>query len=115
MDVQSGTLLDQPAVTRDRYVTTLVGQARLTVSSPAVDIVGNPPRSLVVKGTAAPGAHVAVLVTSAIGNTSFSTTAGHDDAFSLPVAIPSAYVVRLSIGAQDRAGKTALLVRAIRQ
>jgi hypothetical protein len=113
MDIQSGTLLDQPLVTRERYVTHRVGQARLTVISPAADIVGDIPPSLVVKGTAAPGAHVTILVTSAVGTTVFSATAGRDGAFSLRVAIRSAYLVRLNIGAQDGAGRTALVVRRL--
>ncbi len=115
MDIQSGALLDQPAVTRDRYVTHPVKQARLAVISPSADIAGNTARSLVLQGTAAPGAHVAVLVTSTQNAAMFSTTADTGGTFSLRIAIPTAFVTRLNVATQDSAGNTALVVRRIRQ
>ncbi len=115
MDVQSGTLLDQPSITRERYVTHRVEQARLAVTSPAANVTGSSARSLIIRGTAAPGARVAILVTSETATRAYGTVAGSDGGFSLTIGVPSAYSTRIAVAAQDPAGRTALVLRRVRQ
>ena len=57
-DLQTGTVLDQPAITRSRYVTSAPPSVvPLTISSPAANSI-TPTQTTTVSGTTAPGAKV---------------------------------------------------------
>lgn len=114
-DIQSATLLDQPAITQARYVTHPVGAAPLTVTAPAADITGNAARARMVRGKAAAGSRVVILVTSTAGSATYALRVAADGSYSQEIAVPPAYLVRVYVAAQDAAGNTALVVRRIRQ
>jgi len=112
-DIQSGALLDQPAIAHARYVSHPMGQTRLIVTSPAADLTGHGARTLTIAGMAAPGARVVVLASGNIGASASTLTVAANGAFSGMIALPAAYAVRVSIAAQDANGNTALVVRKI--
>jgi glucan 1,4-alpha-glucosidase len=92
-DLQTGTIVDQPPITRDRYISGGPPSVLpVTISSPAsgATISGG---STVVSGTTAPGAQVTIS-SSQPGSSSDSmaavtTMAGPDGQFSATVAVPS--------------------------
>ncbi len=112
-DLQSGALLDQPAITRARYVTHSVGQARLIVTSPSADLTGHGARTLTIAGRAAPGSRIVVLASGNSGASSYSLAVTANGSFSRSITMPAAYAVRLSVAAQDAAGNTALVIRKV--
>jgi len=112
-DLQSGAMLDEPSITRARYVTHAVGHALLRVTSPAADLTGHGPRQLTIAGKAAPGSRLVVLAAGNIGALAYDLTVAADGSFSRAIALPQAYAVRVSIGAQDGSGRTALVVRKV--
>jgi hypothetical protein len=114
-DIQTGTVLDRPAIAWMRYVAHPVGRAHLTVTAPAADIVGSTARTLTIRGRAAAGSHVVILVASTAGTALYSPAVAANGAFSQVIAVPAAFLVRVNIAAQDTAGNTALMVRRVRQ
>ncbi len=114
-DLQAGRIVEQPDVTRARYVTHPVGMARLSVRVPAADLTGNTKSTLKIVGTATPGARVAIPVTGAAGGASYTPSVAANGAFTVTVNLPSAYVVKNSTATQDRAGNSALVVRRVNQ
>jgi glucoamylase len=91
-DLQTRTLVDQPAITRDRYVTDgPPAVVPVTIASPAAGAaVGG---STTVTGTTTPGAKVTVTEgqpgSPADSTTVASTTAGSDGEYSATVPTPT--------------------------
>ena len=112
-DIQSGILLDQPAIVHARYVTHPVNQARLAVTAPAGDLTGHGVRTLRITGRAAPGARVVVLASGNFGASAHALAVAANGVFRGTITLPAAYAVRLSIAAQDATGNTALVVRKV--
>jgi glucan 1,4-alpha-glucosidase len=114
-DIQTGTVLDRPALAWMRYVAHPVGRARLTVTAPSDDTVGNTARTLTIRGRAAAGSHVVILAASTAGTTLYSPAVAANGAYSQVIAVPAAFLIRVNVAAQDTAGNTALVVRRVRQ
>jgi len=88
-DLATGTVLDRPRATFNRYVAHVQGQTPLTVTAPANQsaVSGSP---VTVTGTTAPGNRVSVAATNVDHDsqtTVASTTAGASGSFSLTVAV----------------------------
>ncbi len=112
-DLGAGRLVDKPANTVARYITSLPGQTPLTVTSPADGsaVTG----SVTVAGSTAAGNQVDVLATNT--DTTFTTTAAStvaqsDGSFSLPVSVDAGTTV-LTIVATSPTGATAHASRTV--
>jgi glucan 1,4-alpha-glucosidase len=113
-DIAANKLVDQPAATRNRYVTHTQGQTTLTVTAPAdlSSISGSP---VTVTGTTAPGNTVDVLATNTDHNsstTSATTTALADGSFTVDLPVTGGTTV-LNVVATAADGGTAHVARTV--
>ena len=112
-DIGAGSLVDQPANTVARYITSTPGTTPLTVTSPADGsaVTG----TVTVAGTTAAGNQVDVLATNtdtSFATTADSTTAAPDGSFSLTMPV-GAGTTALSIVATSPTGATAHALRTV--
>lgn len=113
VDLGAGRLVDQPANTVARYITSTPGQTSLTVSSPedGSAVTG----TVTVAGTTSAGNQVDVLATNTdtdFTTTGSSTVAGPDGSFSVELPV-SPGTTALSIVATSPSGATAHVMRTV--
>lgn len=108
MDTAAGQLLEQPAITYNRYVAHQQGQTTLTITAPANN-TSLTSGSVTVTGTTAAGNSVYVAATNTNNNsqtTTASTTAASDGTFSITLNVSGGTSV-LNIVAVSPTGATA--------
>ena len=117
-DLATGSLLEQPGDTINRYVAHQQGQTLLTVTSPANNssVSGTSTTATVtVTGTSVAGNHVDVAATNTDMNsqtTTASTTAQPDGSYSVQLQVSSGTTV-LNVVATTAAGATAHVQRSV--